>query len=373
MSDNFFKDLNVFKSFNDVMNNDNYKIIPKDWYVIASDVKNSTTLIENGSYKDINFVASMTIMGIINIDKSVDIPYIFGGDGATILVPPSFIKKANKVLLDCKKLANELYSIELRTSSFLVEDLYKNDLDLSILKYEVSKDYRQTILKGNAIEFIDKSIRKNEAFSNDIDKNYEASFDGLECRWSELKAPKDEVLSLLIKVKNDDISKYKDILDNIEKIAGIYQFRTPVRNENLVITNSKKKLSTEVSLKSYNTKKVFAQYVKTVIENILGNILFKFGSDDWKGYKSRILRTCDTEKYENMLKMVISTKKNETKKLIEYLEEEFKSGNIVYGIHKSNTALMTCLIFQRHGNHVHFVDGNDGGYALAAKELKKKL
>jgi len=35
--------------------------------------------------------------------------------------------------------------------------------------------------------------------------------------------------------------------------------------------------------------------------------------------------------------------------------------------------LMTCLVFERHGQQVHFVDGADGGYAAAAKEMKKRL
>jgi hypothetical protein len=33
---------------------------------------------------------------------------------------------------------------------------------------------------------------------------------------------------------------------------------------------------------------------------------------------------------------------------------------------------MTCLVFSRE-NHVHFIDGGDGGYALAAKELKSRI
>jgi len=34
---------------------------------------------------------------------------------------------------------------------------------------------------------------------------------------------------------------------------------------------------------------------------------------------------------------------------------------------------MTCLIFNHEGNHVHFVDGADGGYAMAARPLKAAL
>jgi hypothetical protein len=34
---------------------------------------------------------------------------------------------------------------------------------------------------------------------------------------------------------------------------------------------------------------------------------------------------------------------------------------------------MTCLVFERGGQQVHFVDGADGGYALAAKDMKQRM
>jgi len=34
---------------------------------------------------------------------------------------------------------------------------------------------------------------------------------------------------------------------------------------------------------------------------------------------------------------------------------------------------MTCLVFQRHGKQIHFVDSSDGGYAIAAKMMKKMI
>jgi hypothetical protein len=42
-------------------------------------------------------------------------------------------------------------------------------------------------------------------------------------------------------------------------------------------------------------------------------------------------------------------------------------------MHKSREALMTCIVQSYNGNHLHFVDGSDGGYALAARELKRRL
>ena len=39
-----------------------------------------------------------------------------------------------------------------------------------------------------------------------------------------------------------------------------------------------------------------------------------------------------------------------------------------------DTALMTCLVFNlEKSEHVHFIDGGDGGFAIAAKQLKAQL
>jgi hypothetical protein len=42
-------------------------------------------------------------------------------------------------------------------------------------------------------------------------------------------------------------------------------------------------------------------------------------------------------------------------------------------MHKSREALLTCIVQSYNGNHLHFVDGSDGGYALAARALKQRL
>ncbi len=47
---------------------------------------------------------------------------------------------------------------------------------------------------------------------------------------------------------------------------------------------------------------------------------------------------------------------------------------ICFGIHESPHALMTCLFENlQPGGHNHFIDGGDGGYAIAAKHLKDQL
>ena len=57
-----------------------------------------------------------------------------------------------------------------------------------------------------------------------------------------------------------------------------------------------------------------------------------------------------------------------------YLAGENEAGRLVYGTHRADSALMTCLVFSlEQSQHIHFIDGADGGFALAAQGFKKQL
>ncbi len=68
--------------------------IPEDWYVLVADIVDSTKAIENGQYKSVNSLGATVIVSILNINRDLRIPYIFGGDGATLVIPESMVEKS---------------------------------------------------------------------------------------------------------------------------------------------------------------------------------------------------------------------------------------------------------------------------------------
>ena len=58
-------------------------------------------------------------------------------------------------------------------------------------------------------------------------------------------------------------------------------------------------------------------------------------------------------------------------RLHDILERASKEGVVRYGLHIQDKALVTCIVpSAMASDHMHFVDGADGGYALAAKQIR---
>lgn len=372
LSQEFYKNLPEFDDLKNISQALHYQDLPEDWYILATDVKGSTKAIESGKYKDVNMVGALSIISILNLDRSLDIPFVFGGDGAFLLIPALLLERSKQALLAIKKIAFEAYALDLRIGVIPVKDIYTHNKQILITKFKVSREYSQAIIKGGGLEFCDELLKQSEKYliKEKTDKDFQVDLEGLECRWQAIPSPKQETLCLLIKAKDD--SYYEKILQKLESILGDTYTRHPIVKDNMRLSYSDKNLNTEASIYSNGFLKKQLTLFKLKAINLIGLFLMNFKIGEWGSYKDRIVSTTDTEKFDDMLRMIVSTDFTQTKELEEYLEDEYKQEKLVYGIHKSDSSLMTCLIFERHGKHIHFVDASNGGYAMAAKMLKNR-
>jgi hypothetical protein len=262
----------------------------------------------------------------------------------------------------------------LRIGVIPVQKVYDEQQKILIAKVQVSNDYAQATVKGGGLEYADKLLKSYDetyAIKEEIEANFSADFDGLECRWEAIPSPKDETLPILIKCFDEGY--YTTVLNQLDTILGKNSSRNPILEKNLSLSQYSTDLSTEASVYTNNIILKNLYILKYKFINILGKILMQFNISSWGEYKSNVVASCDTEKFDDMIKMVVSSNYEQTKQLESYLESEFQSGNLYYGVHKTDAALMTCLVFQRHGKHIHFVDGTNGGYAMAAKHMKEQI
>ena len=91
-----------------------------------------------------------------------------------------------------------------------------------------------------------------------------------------------------------------------------------------------------------------------------------------ESYVRDMAESSDFRKFDDMLRMVRDCSPEQRQKIRAYLQGLHQQGKIIYGMHSSSHSLMTCYVASL-SDHVHFVDGSDGGYAMAAKELKHQM
>jgi hypothetical protein len=111
--------------------------------------------------------------------------------------------------------------------------------------------------------------------------------------------------------------------------------------------------------------------------SLAGRGLMKLGMSaggfDGATYMKEFLQNTDFRKFDGALRMVLDLEVSSISELRDFLQAGLDAGQLAYGMHLSGSALITCMVKSYGGSHVHFVDGADGGYALAAKQLKSQL
>ena len=70
--------------------------------------------------------------------------------------------------------------------------------------------------------------------------------------------------------------------------------------------------------------------------------------------------------------MILAGTPEQRARLEATLDAGFEAGALAYGLHVSDRAILTCLVYERMGRQVHFVDGAGGGYTSAAVPFKRR-
>jgi hypothetical protein len=387
MSRDFYATLPLFTRFEALTRTENYSPVPDDWIVLIADVVGSTAAIESGRYKDVNVVGASCIMAVLNAAEKLDIPYVFGGDGASLAIPPEFAIPAREALRGTRRLARESFNLELLIGAVPVADIRAAGKELRIAKFGATMSYAQAMFTGGGVAEAERMVKNPDTRGlyaiPDDDEIAEANFGGLECRWQGIKARGGETISLLVQVHAQAASRMSEILEavlaDILDIYGEGSQAQPVSSAQLNLCTSNDCIAPEVSVHSLGHGRLYRYLLEkqlrlqTWIGRVLMDLKIRAAGVAWGRYKEDVAANTDYRKFDDTLRMVLDSTAEQRARLESRLEERRQRREIVYGIHVAMEALMTCLIIDRGKAHTHFVDGANGGYALAARQLKAQL
>lgn len=360
----------------------NYRELPDDWWLVVTDLEGSTQAIEDGRYRDINALGGCTVAAVLNAVKPLAIPYVFGGDGASFCIPPSAVEAVRKALRGCIELAAEHFDLKLR-AGLLPYALIKPTTPLLVCCYHRSPGFQQAIFAGDGMLEADRLVKQDDHFHVRLGEGEaEADFSGFECRWNRVPSPQEITVSLLVEVSSTELQQqfrvYQSLTEQMQAFFGGDEQQQPLTLAGLQLSFSSEKLAAEAHALSYSEKHqpFWLNLWKIRLYNFLGLLLMglgiRIGKADWGRYKQDTLLNSDYRKLDGMFRSVFAARHQTLELFTQWLEQQRQEGVLKYGIHISDAAQVTCLVSQAGVKHIHFVDGCDGGYALAAKALKQQ-
>jgi hypothetical protein len=386
-NDSFYQQLPGFQAFSDVAHQHRYRPLPPDWWVAISDVKGSTEAIRNGRYREVNAIGVASIVALLNKVRPLEIPYVFGGDGATACLPASVLEEAKSALRAARALSQQEFGLELRVGLVPVSEIEKAGYQVLVARYQPHPWFGQAMFLGGGLGHAEKLVkdpRPDNPWLLEVGEGgADNCFDGFECRWNEIPSPHGETIALLVQVSEADEQArdqlYDQILARIGEIYGDENHYHPLREEGLKLAKSMGGVAGEAMIRT-----AFGGMMARIWWMLKARLLVSVGeylmnkgvtteSTDWGGYKSRLIANSDYRKLDEVLRMVISGTPQQREALRQALEGWRGEGRIVFGIHAAPTALITCVVSDYANNHVHFLDAANGGYALAAKEMKGQM
>lgn len=381
----FYTALPVRAAFADVTRPESYAPLPGDWTVVIGDVVDSTGALARGLYKEVNLVGSALLVATFNALGRHDFPFIFGGDGATLALPAAEALRARPAFAATRAMARAAFGLDLRVGAIPAADLYRDGHDIGIARIRLSDHFALAALNGSGIHEAERRI-KHPGMGGPLLLTDEAeppagAFDGLECRWKRIPSPRGETLALLAVARAADrageVRVLGEVFATVSDIVGDGAGH-PVAEADLRLTRAWSDVAGEAGVHAPRggVRRALAQ-ARAWIASLLGEFLmrrgWRIGGVDFGRYRPDVVRNTDYRKFDGVLRMVIAATPGQRAALVDALERQYVAGRLAYGVHVAREATMTCLVFERQGAHLHFIDGAGGGYARAAVDLKRRL
>jgi hypothetical protein len=382
-SAHFYADIKSFDDFSRVAEAKNYTVAPDDWYVVIADIEGSTRAIGEGRYKEVNMIGAACINAVLNICEQGEIPYVFGGDGATLLASSHRVDACKKTLLAVRHLAETKFNLSLRVGVVPVSRINGHGRDkVKVGKYQISPGNVLATFSGGGIERAERWIKSDPSYLVDDSHGDEPpDLSGLSCRWEPLASENGVMLSILVQVtahsEVETARIYHSTLDALGKItADANNSGKPISETNAKFRWPPRGLSAEIDATVGNHKRFFwaiRLYLYSLIQWALDRFDLTAGGYSGKTYRVELRSNTDYRRFDDTLRILLDCTLPQADEIDVMLGASAERGELRYGLHRADSALMTCLVFNlEKGQHIHFVDGSDGGFTSAAKEMKSR-
>ena len=374
----FFNSLPVFADFEGVTREENYRPLPPDWWLATADIVDSTRAIGEGRYKAVNMAGASVISAVMNAIGQHDLPFIFGGDGAVIAVPPEAAEQARAALASARAWVRETMQLTMRIAMVPLGDIRAAGLDVRVGRFGASEQVSYAMLTGGGAYWAEQQMKAGAYGIDESQSLGSPDLTGLSCRWNPVHSRNGAIVSIIALPRpGAPAEAFRRLVNGVVDLAGEGgRGGHPLPQAGPPVSLSVGGCRTEIMAapKGTRLRKAIDVAIQVVLIWFLSTFGMKAGSFDSRVYREDVSANSDFRKYDDGLKMTVDIDLKRIDQIRQLLERAEADGICQFGLHVQDSALVTCLVpTPLSRDHMHFIDGGAGGYAMAAARIKKAL
>jgi hypothetical protein len=375
-----YADLVPVTDFLRVLDDAAYRPVPDGWFVAITDVVESTAAIAAGRYKAVNFVGAAAIAAVRNALGGHDLPFVFGGDGASLLVGPAEVEPARAALAATAAWARDEMRLTLRAALVPVAAVRGAGFDLRVARYAPSPHVAYAMVTGGGLAFAERALKRGLYAVPPAPPGTRPDLAGLTCRFAPVRARHGLILSVLVVAAEgaEPAAARAVIEDVLRLVVAAPAMGRPIPEGGPPLPWRPVGLDYEVRAHRGSGEPRTLRRARVLARTLLSHLVFSLGLSLGRFSPARYLRelvaNADFQKYDDGLRMTLDCDEATARAIEARLARAEAEGLVRYGLHRQPAALATCItLVPGESDHVHFVDGEGGGYARAAQALKAKL
>ena len=374
-SDGFYDSLPRLATFSALTDPASYTPLPDDWVVGCADIVGSTREIAAGRYKTVNMVGAGVISAQINAAGGRAFPYVFGGDGAAFACAPGHAATAAAAMSAVQAWAAAEFGIELRVAQASLARIRAAGRDVAVARYQASPDVDYAMFAGGGLAWLEAQMKSGAFALPPAPPSTRPDLTGLSCRWSHIPARNGTILSLVIepanRVPGPAFTRLANSVLSIVRSLDRDGHPIPSQGADVSWPAAGVALEARTARQGNSLGRRLSLYAQTLFAWAVLRFNLPVGTFDPRAYKRAVGRNADFRKFDDGLKMTLDCDPDTVQRLRAVLEKAQAAGVIRYGLYEQDEAMMTCIVpSAMQDDHVHFIDGAAGGYALAAAQIK---
>lgn len=375
-----YEDVPRIGRFADVLDETRYAAIPDTWWIALCDVVGSTEAIARGGYRSVNFAGAALIAALRNALPRAEVPFVFGGDGASLLVEPEQRASAEAALAATVTWVRESLGLELRAALIPVSAVRAAGRDMRVARYAASAAVDYAMFSGGGLLWADAAMKRGLYAVAPASAGTQPDLTGLSCRFEAVPNRGGVVLSLIVvpRAGVDRTVVHAVLADVLAAVETSPAMGRPLPEAGPPMRPPWSGLDAEARAAGRLAGSLMLRRALLFVHRAVSFALFRLGLSvgrfSARAYGRHLAANADFRKYDDGLRLTVACPPATADRIEARLAQAARDGFVAFGLHRQGSAVVTCISpSPTRDDHIHFVDGDGGGYAQAALQLKRSI